>query len=283
MSTAQPAPSEDGSFPDAGTRLSAGEIHDNILVPAQRDMERPAASLLWSAFAGGLAIGLSFLAGAYASTLAAERHATAAAAAAYPLGFIVVVVARLGLFTENTLVPMIPLLNHRDSATLVRVLRMWGILLAGNLVGCTLFAAALAHTPMVGAELGEPLRSVADHATSGGFWLVAYQALFAGWLISLLTWMLASTRSTGAHILLTWLATAPIAAFGFRHSIVGSVEAFYLVATGDAPLGRMLAGFVIPAVIGNVVGGVLLVALLNYGQVAAEREGPPERGRDQRL
>jgi formate/nitrite transporter FocA (FNT family) len=260
------------SRPEVGTRLSAEEIHDNILVPARKELERPAAALFWSALASGLAIALSFLGGAYASTLVAEPHAKAAAAAAYPLGFIVVILGRLALFTENTLVPVIPLLNHRDARTLWQVLRMWGILLAGNLVGAAAFAIALAYTPMVSPELGEPLRRLADEATAGGFWRVAYQALFAGWLISLLTWLLAATHSTGAHIVLTWLATAPIAALGFRHSIAGSVDAFYLAAVGEASLGRMAGEFVIPAVLGNAVGGVLLVALLNYGQVAAERE-----------
>jgi formate/nitrite transporter FocA (FNT family) len=258
--------------PEAGTRLSAEEIHDNILVPAKKELERPTAALFWSAVASGLAITLSFLGSAYASSLVAEPHARAAAAAAYPLGFIVVILGRLALFTENTLVPVIPLLNHRDARTLGKVLRMWGILLAGNLVGAAVFAVALAHTPMVNPELSEPLRGVADQSTSGGFWPVAYQALFAGWLISLLTWLLAATHSTGAHIVLTWLATAPIAALGFRHSIAGAVEAFYLAAVGEASLGRMVGEFVIPAVLGNAVGGVLLVALLNYAQVAPEQE-----------
>jgi formate-nitrite transporter family protein len=258
--------------PEAGTRLSAEEIHDNILVPSEKELERPAAALFFSAVASGLAIALSFLGSAYASSLVAEPHARAAAAAAYPLGFIVVILGRLALFTENTLVPVIPLLNKRDARTLGKVLRMWGILLAGNLIGAAVFAVALAHTPMVNPELSEPLRRVADQSTAGGFWPVAYQAIYAGWLISLLTWLLASTHSTGAHIVLTWLATAPIAAFSFRHSIAGSVEAFYLTAVGEASLGRMVGEFVIPAVLGNALGGVLLVALLNYAQVAPERE-----------
>ena len=154
--------------PEAGTRLSAEEIHDNILVPAKKELERPAAALFWSAVASGLAITLSFLGSAYASSLVAEPHARAAAAAAYPLGFIVVILGRLALFTENTLVPVIPLLNHRDARTLGKVLRMWGILLAGNLVGAAVFAVALAHTPMVNPELSEPLRRVADQSAASG-------------------------------------------------------------------------------------------------------------------
>jgi formate-nitrite transporter family protein len=89
----------------------------------------------------------------------------------------------------------------------------------------------------------------------------------------LLTWLLASTHSTGAQIALIWICTAPISALQFRHSIAGSVEAFYRAASGHAGWGAMLWEFVLPSVLGNAIGGVLLVALLNYGQVAAEKEG----------
>jgi formate/nitrite transporter FocA (FNT family) len=88
-----------------------------------------------------------------------------------------------------------------------------------------------------------------------------------------MAWLVASTRATGAQIALVWLTTAPIGAFGFRHSIAGSVEAFYRAAAGAASWTRMVGEFVIPAIVGNVVGGVVLVALLNYGQVPGRRRG----------
>jgi formate/nitrite transporter FocA (FNT family) len=262
--------------PAKGTRLSAVEIHDNILEPAVEEMRRPAPSLLWSALSSGLVIGFSFLAGGYVRALTPDAYDQAASAAVYPLGFIFVIMARSMLFTENTIVPIMPLLNRRTMETFRRVLRLWGLLLLGNLVGAFAFAWVLARTPMVPASLHAPLLSLAEESTTGGFGLVCYQALFAGWLIALLTWLLASTHATGAQIVLTWLATAPIAAFGFRHSIAGAVEAFYRVAAGTASLGQALGGFVVPAVLGNAIGGVLLVALVNYGQVARER--PPQPG-----
>ena len=263
--------------PAKGTRLSAAEIHDNILEPALEELERPASALLWSALSSGLLIGFSFLAGAYAQTLVPERLGQAAAAAVYPLGFILVIMARSALFTENTLVPIMPLLNRRTLQTFRKVLRLWALLLVGNLVGALAFAWALAHTPMAAPELHEPLHRLAESATHGGFWLVLYKAIFAGWLIALLTWLLASTSATGAQIVLIWLTTAPIAAFQFKHSIAGSVEALYLAVSGAAAPAAMVRQFIIPAVIGNAIGGVLLVALVNYGQVAPERPPQGER------
>jgi formate/nitrite transporter FocA (FNT family) len=256
---------------EAGTRLSAVEIHDNILEPAKKEMDRPAASLLWSALASGMVIGFSFLASAFAAQLVSEPYRTAAAAAAYPLGFIFVVMARSELFTENTLDPVVPLLEQRNWETFQKMLRMWGLLLAGNLVGALIFGWVLARTPVVQPELHPSMLKIATEVSSGGFGQVLYAGVFAGWLIALLSWLLASTHSTPAQIVLVWLCTAPISALHFRHSIAGSVEAFYRAASGGASWGSMLGQFVVPSVIGNAIGGVLLVALLNYGQVAEEK------------
>lgn len=266
------------STPEKGTRLTAVEIHDNILGPGRVEMRRPAASLLWSALASGLVIGFSFLASGFTASLVGAGYRRAAAAAAYPLGFIFVIMARSELFTENTVVPVIPFLERRDRRTFVRLLRMWGLLLGGNLVGALIFGFALARTPMVTPEMQPSLVELARGATSGGFGHILYAGVFAGWLIALLAWLLAATQSTGAQLALIWLCTAPISAFHFRHSIAGAVEAFYRAAAGDASWGGILLGFVVPAVIGNAIGGVLLVALLNYGQVASDKEQAGEEG-----
>jgi formate-nitrite transporter family protein len=257
-------------LPETGTRLSAVEIHDNVLAPALEELERPASSLLWSAVAAGLTIGFSFLGAAYLQEFVAPAFHPLAHTVMYPLGFIFVVLARNELFTENTLEPVIPLLHRRDGETLRQLLRVWGLLLAGNLVGCAIFAAVVARTIMLDPSLHPHLETIAREATSDGFGATLYRAIFAGWLLALLTWLLASTRATGTQILLIWLCTAAIAAFEFKHSIVGSVEAFYRVFTGSAPLAEMSVSFIIPAVIGNAIGGVMIVALLNYGQVAEE-------------
>jgi formate-nitrite transporter family protein len=258
---------------EGGTRLTAAEIHDNILAPGEQELRRPTSALLWSAFASGLVIGFSFLTGGWAAELAGPRYAHAAATAVYPLGFTFVIMARSELFTENTLTPVIPFLNGPTRERFMQVLRVWTVLLAGNLVGAVVFALVVAYAPVVEPTLRSPLLELARHATEGSFAHTFLVAIFAGWLIALLAWLLASTHATGAQLALIWITTAPISALGFRHSIAGAVEAFYRAAVGDAPWGAMLGDFVAPAVLGNAVGGVVLVALLNYGQVASERNG----------
>jgi formate/nitrite transporter FocA (FNT family) len=258
--------------PESGTRLSAAEIHDNVLGAAENELERSTPALLWSSLAAGLAIGFSFLMGGFAQTLVPERYAHLAAGAVYPVGFAFIVFAQHELFTENTLEPIIPLLHKRDGYTFARMMRLWGLLLVGNLVGTAVFATVLYRSSIIQSlDIRQHLETIAARATSDGFLLTFERAIVAGWLIALLTWVMASTKESITHLALIWLTTAPIAWLDFRHSIVGSVEAFYRVNSGSAGLGDMLGRFIVPAVIGNAIGGVVLVALLNYGQVHHER------------
>lgn len=256
----------------AGTRLTADEIYENVRVAAEIEMERPATALFWSALAAGLTIGFSFLAGGYASLLASPRFSGLAAAAAYPLGFIFVVIARNQLFTENTLEPIIPLLHTPGIATLKKLLSLWVVVLGGNLIGTLIFAVVLAKTTVVNDGLHQYLGAFAQAGTSGSFTMILYHGVFAGWLVALMAWLVASTRETVAQIILIVLTTGPISAFGFGHSIAGSAEAFYCAASGISGWAQMTTGFILPAILGNIVGGVLLVALLNHGQVVAGRK-----------
>ena len=117
--------------PEEGTRLTAAQIHENVLRPAEHEIRRSAAALLLSALAAGLVIGFSCLAAAFAASVVPEPYKHAVAAAGYPLGFIFVIMARSELFTENTLVPVVPLLERRDLETLGLVARIWALLLSG--------------------------------------------------------------------------------------------------------------------------------------------------------
>ncbi|MFI5230316.1 MAG: formate/nitrite transporter family protein, partial [Gemmatimonadales bacterium] len=154
-----------------------------------------------------------------------------------------------------------------------RVLRRWGIVLPAYLVGAALFALVVARTRSLEMPNAGALLDVARGATSDGFGLTFLRAIWAGWLVALMAWLLASTRETIAQIALIVATTAPIAAFGFRHSIAGAVEAFYRVWMSDANLGALLWSFELPALLGNIIGGVVLVALVNHGQAGSRPAG----------
>ncbi len=253
--------------PEVGTRLSAQEIHDNVLQAAKEEMRRPAWDLLWSAVTAGLTIGWSFVGGAYAATLVAPEYHQAVAAAVYPLGFILVIIGRSQLFTENTLEPVIPVLAHPSWETIAKMLRLWLIVLGGNMAGAAAFGALFANTAVVTPAVRESMLALGGPLFDGSFGEHFYLAIFAGWLIALTAWLVAATSQTGAQIFLIWLTTAPIAALNFRHSIAGSVEVFFVAASGHATWAA--AGMcILPAVMGNIVGGVTFVAMLNHGQVS---------------
>jgi len=257
--------------PEVGTRLSAQEIHANVLEQANEEMRRPAWDLLWSAVTAGLTIGWSFVGGAYAATLVAPEYRHAVFAAVYPLGFIMVIIGRNQLFTENTLEPVIPVLDKPTRGTLGKMMRLWGIVLVGNLAGAVLFGLLFAKTSVVPSAVRDSMLSLSSEMLAGSFGAQFYHAIFAGWLIALTAWLVSATTHTGAQIFLIWLTTSPIAALSFKHSIAGSVEAFFAASAAAATWGTALGGFVVPAVLGNIVGGVIFVAMLNHGQVSAAR------------
>ncbi len=238
-----------------------------MLQAAKEEMARPAWDLLWSAVTAGLTIGWSFVGGAYAATLVAPEYRGAISAAVYPLGFILVIIGRSQLFTENTLEPVIPVLAHPSARTLGRMLRLWAIVFFGNMAGAAAFGALFAKTAVVSPAVRGSMLELGQLLLDGTFAQQFYHAIFAGWLIALTAWLGAATTQTGAQIFLIWLTTAPIAALNFRHSIAGSVEVFFVAASGHSSWAQ--AGmFILPAVMGNVVGGVTFVAMLNHGQVS---------------
>jgi formate/nitrite transporter FocA (FNT family) len=258
--------------PASGTRYSAKEIHDTVVDAALDELGRPFPALWWSAFAGGLLIGFSFLAAAFLSTLSDDpRWQRALTAAGYPLGFIFVVLSSTQLFTENTLDPVLPLLESPRLDMLRRVARLWTILLLGNVAGALAIGVVIAKTPVMPEWMGPALDRNARMATDGTFWSTTYRGIFAGWLVALMAWLISTTADRLAQIVLIVITTAPISAFGFRHAIAGSVEAFYCAAGGLSSWSDMVRDFVVPSILGNALGGGLLVALLFYGQVRSDK------------
>ena len=254
------------SGPQVGTRFSAAEIHENIRKAADEEMRRPAGELVWSALGSGLLVGFTFLAVGFLEQFFPGDKRGIAAFLGYPLGFVFVVLARHQLFTENTLEPVIPVLHRHDRKAFLRLGRLWGIVLPFNLLGALIFGIVVAQTQVVEPSVRESLNRVAMTSVSGGFGMVLYKAIWAGWLIASMAWMIASTRETLAQIVLIWLTTGPIGAFGFKHSIAGAVEAFYRVWMGDMGFWDMMTSFELPCLVGNIIGGVVLVALVNHGQ-----------------
>jgi formate-nitrite transporter family protein len=161
-------------------------------------------------------------------------------------------------------------LTRRNRETLVNVLRLWGVVLAANLAGAFLFGLVLAATPLFEAEIQHAFTTIGREALQAGFWTILLRGVFAGWLIALMVWLLPSAETARLWVII--LITYIIGLGSFAHIIAGAVEMFYLALTGAAPWGTVVTGYLLPALLGNTLGGVSLVAVLNHAQVVSGAE-----------
>lgn len=249
--------------------LSQAKSYASILVEqvmdAKETFERSLGSLFTSAFTAGLEIGISFFmilaAFALLSDVLPSHYAIVLASLLYPIGFIIVVIGQSLLFTEQTSLLSLPVLNKIEP--LHKLLRLWGIVIAGNIVGGCLFAAL-----MIGLGLNMQLFSISDidiyaeHILGFRWWVIFGSAILAGWMMGVTAWLVTSARDTLSRIVLVTLITGSIGFLGLHHSIVGNIEIFSALLYGNTvSLGRYLL-FLAVILVGNTVGGVVFVAVL---------------------
>ncbi|MFB6230450.1 MAG: formate/nitrite transporter family protein [Salinibacter sp.] len=264
--------SESGA-PAAGEALrdlfSTDEIFHRLVIAAEEEFSRSTRLLFLSGLAAGLSISLSFLGMAVLSALWPGGPSHLAGSLLYPLGFLLVVMGRYQLFTENTLTPVTLVLTR--IASIPRLLHIWGVVLAANVLGAALCAYVLATTGVFTPEMAEVAHGIGDHFLEMSWADLFWKGVFAGWLVASMVWLNYAARSMTARILITFALIYPVAAAELAHCIVGSTEVLYVVFRGDASLWTFFVDFLSPTVLGNTVGGVLLVAILNFAQTRDRR------------
>ncbi len=251
------------------SRPNAALIHETIRAEGESELERRWWAILLSGLAAGLSISFSLMVQgefhAFITDVAVRRLV---APLGYSVGFLVVVMGRQQLFTENTLAPILPLLHHRDRGTLLSVLKLWALVLISNVAGTWIVGFALARTGIFEPQVRDAFVEISRHTIDGNFPDTVFRAVLAGWLIALMMWLLPAAKGSRAHIIILMIYL--LALGEFAHVVAGSVDCAFLVQIGAASLSQYAFSFFLPTLLGNVVGGTTLVALLNYGQVAAE-------------
>ena len=122
---------------------SARVVHEVIRLQGDEELDRPVASLLFSGFAAGVAISASILAEAFLRmALPTAAWTPLVSSAGYSVGFVIVIMGNLQLFTENTVTAVLPLATHPTVRNVGRLLRLWTAVFTANMAG-TLFVAAL--------------------------------------------------------------------------------------------------------------------------------------------
>jgi formate/nitrite transporter FocA (FNT family) len=243
--------------------LTAGEILEETIDDGREELARGSAGLALSGLGAGLNV--SFSAVALGIVGALSGGVGLLAYAAYPIGFIFVMLSRQQLFTTNTVTPVVVVLDE-DRSQLWNMLRMWGILFVTNVLGALVFAFAVTHTEILPASALNVLLEEAAHKMENGFLALLVKGVIGGWLVAFVVWLVASARDTTSQLLLIWGPVFLIPATGLVHCIAGSSELMISVFGGETSWGEFLVGFLLPATLGNAIGGVILVTLLNYGQ-----------------
>jgi formate/nitrite transporter FocA (FNT family) len=255
------------------TGLRAAVVFETVRREGENELGRPLLSLAFSGLAAGLSMGFSLaVTGVIRAALPDVPWRVLEENFGYTIGFVIVVLGRQQLFTENTVTAILPLLDNQNKReTFAKVVRLWCVVLAANLLGAAIFAFAIAHASIFPDEARGAFAQLAHDAAAPHFWVIAVRGIFAGWLIALMVWLLPAADTQKLWVVL--IVTYVVGAAGLSHVIAGSVEVLYGVAIGEISWGGYFGGFLLPVFIGNVVGGVFFVSLLNYGQVAPENDG----------
>jgi len=248
------------------TSVNVHVVHEAVRREGQEELKRTPAALWWSGVAAGLSMGFSLIAqGVLRARLPDTQWRPLITNFGYSAGFVLVILGRQQLFTENTLTAMLPLFHRHDRETLRLVARLWAVVLAANMVGALVIAWVLGNTALFAPDVRHAFAELGYIALRASFGVVLLRGIFAGWLIAMLVWVLPFAESSRFFVIvaLTWL----IGVGGFSHIVAGSVEMLFLAETGAVGWGHVVGGYIVPALIGNILGGVSLVAVLNHAQV----------------
>ena len=241
--------------------------YDVIRREGDKELERPLIGLWWAAVAGGLSMGFIFFTEALIrSHLPDAEWRPLIAKLSYPVGFLIITLGSQQLFTENTVTPIVPLMISYTGEKMSRMLSLQGVVLIGNILGAFMFAMLVGWSNFLEPKTYEEFSAIGHEALRNTFLQTFISGIFAGWLIALMVWMLpaASANQVSTIAVMTYL----VGLGGLAHVIVGSVEVLYLVVTAETGIGSFLQ-FFIPSLLGNVLGGFIMVTWLNHAQVTS--------------
>lgn len=241
-------------------------IHEHIRQDGEKEMERDAMALLWSAIAAGLSMGASLLAkGIFHVQLEGVPGGFLLENLGYTFGFIIVIMARQQLFTENTVTAVLPVMQNPTLGNFGLLMRLWSVVLLGNIIGTRVAAWAFEHMPIFDEETRDAFVKIGMDVMKNTPTEMFSNAIISGWLIATMVWMFpaAGAAKIVVIILMTWL----IALGDTTHIVVGSVEILYLVFNGTLHWSDFFWPFALPTLAGNICGGTFIFALMSHAQI----------------
>src|SRR5579862_3821133 len=248
-------------------RRTAREIFEKVEDNAHDELRRSTHALAFSGLAGGFSMGLTGLGVAAATAVLGDVPGHAFIAnMLYPIGFIAVIIGRAQLFTENTLYPVALVLSERRHVA--DTTRLWVVVFVCNVLGAMGFAALAVRSTALTEPTSRALVQLGSVAAQGTALHLFWSGVIGGWIIALVAWMVTASHWTIGQIAVIWLMTFVVGIGHFSHCIASSGEIMAAVFAGSVTFAHYLYWLSL-ATAGNVLGGVLIVTLLNFGQVKA--------------
>ena len=241
-------------------------IHEHIRQDGEKEMERDAMALLWSAIAAGLSMGASLLAKSiFHVQLEGGPGGFLLENLGYTFGFIIVIMARQQLFTENTVTAVLPVMQNPTLGNFGLLMRLWSVVLLGNIIGTGIAAWAFEYMPIFDEETRDAFVKIGMDVMKNSPTEMFSNAIISGWLIATMVWMFpaAGAAKIVVIVLMTWL----IALGDTTHIVVGSVEILYLVFNGTLHWSDFFWPFALPTLAGNICGGTFIFALMSHAQI----------------
>lgn len=248
---------------------SAKVVHEVVRLQGDEELGRPIRSLLFSGFAAGLAINASVITeAAILMRLPDAPWRELVMALGYSVGFIIVILGKMQLFTENTVTAVLPVITHPTKRNFGRLMRLWAAVFLANMVGTMLVAFLISKHIIVSDNMFTAILDVSRSIVEHEFGETLLLAAPAGFLIAAIAWILPNARGSEFWVIL--LMTWVISVGGFSHVVAGSGEAWLLMFHGEIEIRKAVLGLIFPALIGNVIGGTGLFAFIAHGQVRDE-------------
>jgi formate/nitrite transporter FocA (FNT family) len=248
----------------------ASVVFEAIRRQGEYELFRPISALWWSGVVAGLAISLSVLCkGILISILPQAQWVPGISNLGYTIGFLVVILARMQLFTENTITPILPLFQDPSKRKLIQIGRLWLVVLVANMVGCSVAALMLSGGYMLPAERFEGVLVVARHYAEATAFEHFMWGIPAGFIIAALVWIIPRMEGAGEVLMIITL-TYMIGLGGFSHVVAGATELFLLLFRGELSVWETLGQGIAPALAGNIIGGTGIFAALTYAQLRQE-------------
>ena len=251
------------------SRPSAHEIYQQVAKNAKEELQRSSMSLAISGFTGGIFMGLSALGvGIILAKLGGGPGAFVISRMFYPLGFIVVILGRSQLFTENTLYPVALVLT--EPKQIWNTMRLWATVLPSNMLGALTFALLVGLTRSMPADVVQAIAGLGLAAVHQPVSAIFWSGVVGGWIIATAAWLVSGSHSITGSVMIIWALTFLVGLGNFAHCIATSGEILAAVLIHQLPWSAYPQWFG-PAVAGNICGGVVMVTLLEYGQAVLSR------------